>query len=74
MDDSTGGSYDIILDRDIHTALKLDLIFPNTPMKGAVEHNTGYVAPIVDLGTYEYRPLNITDKITPEEFLMYAYV
>ena len=66
MDDSTRGMYDMILGRDIWTELGLNLKFSEHVIKADDGLFIGSVAPMVDLGMYVFKDLNI-GKIKPEE-------
>ena len=71
-DESTKGRHDMILGRDLLTALRLNLKCSDH----VIEVDDGPIkvltAPMFDLGTYESRELN-TGKITPEELFTNAY-
>ena len=73
MEDSAKDSYEMILGRDILKALGLNIKFSehvieedDVPLKGSTE-------PMVDLGKYEFKILNI-GNITPEKLFMNAYI
>ena len=72
VDDSTKGIHDMILGKDLLIPLVLNLELSDH----VIEANDGpfkeYTAPMVNLGTYEFKDLK-TEKIKPEESFMNAY-
>ena len=73
MDESTNGRYDMILGRDLITALGLDFKFSDNIIIGGDGPYQGCSAPMVDLSNYEVKSL--TDKIVkPEESFANSYV
>ena len=66
MYDSTKGIYDMILVWDLLTELRLNLKYSDHVIKADDGTFKGSTAPMVYLGTYEFKYLN-TGKITPEE-------
>ena len=69
VDNSTKNRYYIILGRDILTKIGLNLKLSEHVIKTDDETFKGLVAPMVDMGTYQFKDLNI-GKITPEESFM----
>ena len=65
MDDSARGRYDMILCRDLLTALWLNIKFPKNIIEADDGPFKGSTAPMVDLGVYIFKYLNI-GKIKPE--------
>ena len=57
VNDSSKGIYDMILGRDVLTALGLYLKFSNYIIEGYYGYFKGSLAPMVDLGTYEFKYL-----------------
>ena len=66
MDDSAKGRYNIILGRDILTQLGLNKKNYNHVIEGDDGPFDVYTAPMIDLGTYEFKDIE-TIKIIPEE-------
>ena len=64
VDDSAKGIYDMVLGRDLLTALGLNLKCSDQVIEADDGPFKGLMAPMVDLGTYEFTYLN-TGKITP---------
>ena len=65
VDESSNGGYDMILGRDLLTELGLNLKFSECVIEGYYRPFKGSITPMVGLGTYTFRSLNI-GKITPE--------
>ena len=63
VDDSAKGRYDLILGRDILTALGLNLKFPDHAIEAYDGPFKGYMASVVDMGTYEFKYLNIQIQV-----------
>ena len=72
MDDSVKGIYEIMLGRDLLIASGLDLNLSNHVIEADDGYFKGSSAPMVDLGTYEFKYLN-AGIIIPEESFMNAY-
>ena len=66
MDDFAKGRYDIILGRDMLTALGLNLKFSDNVIETDDGPLKGFTASMIDLCAYEFKYLN-TGNITPEE-------
>ena len=58
MNDSAKGRYDMILGRDILTALVLNLEFCDHIIEGNDGPFKGSMAPMFDMGTHEFKDLN----------------
>ena len=73
IDESTNGRYEMILGRDLLTALGLDIKFSDNVLSGREGPHEGCSAPMVDVSNYD---LNIiTAKIVrPEESFINSYV
>ena len=65
MGDSAKGIYDMILGRDILTALWLNLEFSNNIIEAYDGTFKGSKVPMFDMVTYEFKYLN-TENITSE--------
>ena len=65
VDESTKGIYNMILGRDLITALGLDLKFSENAVIGGEVPYVGCLAPMVDVISYDYT--YITDKIVKPE-------
>ena len=73
VDESTNGTYNMILGRDLRTALELDLKFSEKAIIGREGPYKGCSTPMVDVSNYDFR--SITDKtVKPEEFFINSYV
>ena len=68
MDDSAKVRYNMILGRDISTAIILNIKFSEYFIKADDGPLKGSLAPTIDFGTYEFKYLNI-GKIIPKDFL-----
>ena len=66
VDDSTKGIYDTILGRYLLIDLGLNLKWSDHVIESDDGTFKGYMAPMVDLGTYEFKYIN-TVNIKPEE-------
>ena len=64
MDNQTNSRYDIILGRDILTALVLDLKFSDIIILGGDVTYEGCPAPMIDLINYEFKSLTERKKLT----------
>ena len=64
MDESAKGKYDMILGKDILTALVLNLKLSEQIIKSYGGTLKGSMAPMVDLSKYGFNDLN-TGEITP---------
>ena len=73
MDDSAKGRYDMILGENILTELGLNLKWSEHVIKLDDGHFKRSTAPMVDLGTYIFKDLNI-GKIKPGKSFTDAYV
>ena len=73
VDDSAISRYDMILDRDILTALRLYSKLSDHVIKGGDETFERCTAPMVNMGTYKLGNLDI-GKITPKEYFTNSYV
>ena len=62
--DSAKGLYDMLLVIDLFTALGLSLTLSDNIIEAYYGHLKGSTAPMVDLGTYEFKDLK-TGKFTP---------
>ena len=72
-DESSTGRYDMILGRDLLTALVLDLKFPENAINGGKGPYKGCSAPMVDVNNYDCSIL--TEKIVkPDESFINVYV
>ena len=71
MNESTKGRYDKILGRYLLTVLILNLKLSYNVIKAYDGPFKGYTEPMIDMGTYEYKNLNI-GMIAPVEFFMNA--
>ena len=72
VDGSAKVRYDMILGRDLLTELVLNLTLSENVIYADDGSSKGLTAPMVDLGMYELKNLNI-GKTTPEESFMNAY-
>ena len=72
MDDSAKGRLYMVVDRDLLTALGLNLNFSGQVIEENDGPFNGSASPMADLGTYEFKYLN-TRKITPEESFINSY-
>ena len=54
IDESTTGRYDMILGRDLLTALGLDLKFSENVIRGVEGPHKGCSAPMFDVKTYDF--------------------
>ena len=63
----------MILGRDLLTALGLDIKFSENIILGGDGTLKGCSAPIVDISTYDFKPLT-DNKVKPEESFINAYV
>ena len=72
MYDSTKGIYDMILGRDILTSLGLNIEFSDHIIEAYDGPFKVSTETIVDLGTYEFKEVEMGD-ITPKELFMNAY-
>ena len=72
VDDSDKGICDIIIGRDILTDLGLNLKLSYPVIEADYEPFKGYMAPMVVLGTYEFKYLN-TGNITPKYDFRHYY-
>ena len=73
VDDFAEISYFIILSRYLLTSLVINLKFPKQIIEGCSGPFESYTEPIVDLGTYEFKIVNV-DKITSKEYFTDAYL
>ena len=72
VDESTKGSYNMILGRDLLAALSLDFKFSNRVVVGVKVPYKGCLETMVDVSNYNYSYL--TDKIVkPEESFLNLY-
>ena len=73
MDESTTSRYDIILGRDLLTALVLDNKFSDNIIIGIEVPYKGFLSPMVDVSNDDFK--YITDKtVKPEESFVKLYV
>ena len=72
VDDSDNSRYDMILGRDLLTALGLNLKSSDHVIEADDGPFKGSTPPMVDMGMYEFKYLN-TGNITPEELFMNVY-
>ena len=72
VDDYAMGRNEMILGRDLFTALGLNLKLYDQVIETYYGPLKGSTAPIVNLGTNELKDLN-TEKITPDESFTNAY-
>ena len=72
VDNSAKGIYDLILGIDLIIPLVLNLKLSDHVIDADDGPLKGYTAPMVDVGTYEYKYLN-TGNITPEESFMNSH-
>ena len=73
VNESTTGRYDMILGRDLLTALGLDLKFSDNVISGVKLQYEGCSAPIVDVINYDFNL--ITDKtVKLEESFINSYI
>ena len=72
VDESTKGRYDMITRRDILTSLGLNLTLSDHAIESDYTAFKASTEATVDLGTYEFKYLNI-GKITPEESFIHFY-
>ena len=73
VDESTNGRYDMILGRDLFTALGLDLKFSDNVILGGRGPYEGSSVPMVDVSNYYF--VSITDKtFKPKESFINSYV
>ena len=73
VDESTKGRYDMITRRDILTSLGLNLTLSDHAIESDYLAFKASTETTVDLGTYEFKYLNI-GKITPEESFIISYI
>ena len=66
MDESNESRNYIILDRYIITYLGLDLKFSKHVITGDYGPYEGCTAPMIEMSACNYKPLNLTDHVTPE--------
>ena len=69
----TNSRYNMILGRDLLTALGLDIKFSENIILGGDGTFIGCSAPIVDVSTYDFKTLT-DNKVKPEESFINAYV
>ena len=72
VDGSAKIKYEMILGKNIFTALKLNIKFSDHVIESDDGTFKGLMAPIVDLGTYEFKALNI-GKNTPKQQFTNSY-
>ena len=71
-DESSTGRYDMILGRDLLTALVLDLKFYKNVIYGGEGPYKGCSAPILDINNYDFNVL-IAKTVKPQESFINAY-
>ena len=73
MDESTNGRYDMILGRDLITALGLDFKFSDNIIIVNEGPYEGYSTPLVDVSNHNFT--SITDKsVKREEYFINSHV
>ena len=70
---STNSRYGIIIGRYLLTALGLDLKFYENIILGGDGPYKGCSAPMVDVSTYDFKPLT-ENKVKPEESFINVYI
>ena len=73
VDESTTGRYNMILGRDLLTALGLDLKFSGNVICGGEGPYEGCSAPIVDVNSYIFN-IAMSKTVKPEESFINTYV
>ena len=72
VDDSAKGRYDMILGIDLLPSLGLNLKYSDIVIEADDVPFKGFMAPMVDLGTYKFKYLN-TEGNTPKESFTNAH-
>ena len=57
----------MLLDRDLLMALGLDLNLPKHITTWSERLYEGCMAPMINMSRYNYKPINLSDDITPDK-------